>query len=1208
MPDILSFITHTLTAAYDSAIGTPASAGVSAIFKFISNTKSKKQIRASLEKELKGLVDSNLIFQSAAFTNYITYQNPSEKILVWLKESKRIPEAELLDRLTADACGSLRSGDLTVGIPEEQALREFYRKILKIFRESMGAKLDEESRGLLDVMCQQTEGEERRMTAQIQSEGRALSGQLRENQRDMAQGFSQVIGNIAQLQMQMQSDPITLSGKPSLPEAPCKYQQGSEKRELVGQMTAALRSHAWIHLYGKLFTGKTQTLVRVAERLGTYLWVQVDDRKFREMDPEMLSVEEGTVVILDGIPKLCMPEVREKCLQIFERCQKAGCRLITSGYEDVTAYLEGYLKKDALQSFELKGLTDAEVDEIARKHGASEAILKTKGYRNFAVVCRELPPILMEVIQRFEENDWKLNDEILMTILQRRTAPLTEQMAALFQEAVPEEETRRLYYRMLYAGQELQTDWIRPIAAIPEAVTNVDQRMNGLLNRWYYREGCIYRSPNKILEQYAADQLGEEEKRQIDRFLVQKTRSHSLTDQDISNLLTYYGRLQEFDQQGLLCIGYMENMIKQDVRDYYIRPESFWVGTPFPEKMSPMIRCYVRLEQMYMRAWKGVEEACDDVLLTELWEYAKQEPSCRELIVAMFMRMAGASVEKSLQLLEALLREHPEYLREKGEIWQKLAEQDPENVLVKGTLLAAYNGILYTYIAKTEQLKKYLDLAERYFTREDWQELERIKDTNDLLLHMLLRVDREKMPEEGQALWEQTGRLYRLLDDRRTLKLWSHVLRCYLVQTQEQSGYEKAKEIYASVRQIIENSPVEFCENIDMMARIAHDHGQITAEKAFLQKEMAVLPQMDPRDFDRTTLDSGLMYLSLLQADEEEEIEKVHQELQRVAGYLEEEPCAAEKAEAEYWMRLQELGLLEERTLEFVRFVKGLLEEYDRQESEALLAILTKMVHALGYISAMILRQTPPERMPDGSFYTPPRMRMFWNEGSDRDVIQFWQPEKRTMAYLMCGELAEFCGEKELSGELMGEVLHANDFWTENIGNLYRVYVYPEWKMLELGRLDSFLYILPKNYRLWELEELEQKYEALFVCREIFILSLYIAESYAEDKERAIQFCKKLCEEFPNEPIRQIPQEYYAEYRKILNIVTEEDADYTLLKDCFDLVQRKKMVHLDSAMLPLLRMEVPADKKAMIDRALQSADKALGLEDDFIVKRILRKP
>ena len=112
-----------------------------------------------------------------------------------------------------------------------------------------------------------------------------------------------------------------------------------------------------------------------------------------------------------------------------------------------------------------------------RNHNAPEGLFHTKGYRNFVELCKELPPIVMEVVHRMEANGWKYDDDVFMAILTRKTESIEEQMKYLFLDAVDDVEARRLYYRIVYANRAIEKKWMQPIAAIPEKINQSDKNM-----------------------------------------------------------------------------------------------------------------------------------------------------------------------------------------------------------------------------------------------------------------------------------------------------------------------------------------------------------------------------------------------------------------------------------------------------------------------------------------------------------------------------------------------------------------------------------------------------------------------------------------------------------------------------------------------------------------------------------------------------------
>ena len=71
------------------------------------------------------------------------------------------------------------------------------------------------------------------------------------------------------------------------------------------------------------------------------------------------------------------------------------------------------------------------------------------------------------------------------------------------QELSAYEQTRRLYYRMLYINRRVNKAWVAQIASIPEEVEDSDKCLEKLKNRWIYLEGDDYYCSNNILESYA---------------------------------------------------------------------------------------------------------------------------------------------------------------------------------------------------------------------------------------------------------------------------------------------------------------------------------------------------------------------------------------------------------------------------------------------------------------------------------------------------------------------------------------------------------------------------------------------------------------------------------------------------------------------------------------------------------------------------------
>lgn len=65
-------------------------------------------------------------------------------------------------------------------------------------------------------------------------------------------------------------------------------------------------------------------------------------------------------------------------------------------------------------------------------------------------------------------------------------------------------------------------------------------------------------------------------------------------------------------------------MRENDVKKCFLTVENFWEELPLPKGMSPVVKCNVRLNQLYFRAWKGGYEEDLDQRAAEIWGFSRR--------------------------------------------------------------------------------------------------------------------------------------------------------------------------------------------------------------------------------------------------------------------------------------------------------------------------------------------------------------------------------------------------------------------------------------------------------------------------------------------------------------------------------------------------------------------------------------------------------
>lgn len=1172
-----------------------------------NNEELKKFIQEAAEAKLGKLVKEGGIFDCDAMQDYMEHMNPVQNICYHTFSPLPADSSEdMLRKLTEDNIQYLRKKGKTVSVPDESEIKEFYRAVYEICLEAAYAALKPDDKSLAAILSAGIEQGEERTAAQIEKGNREIGAKLDRQAALIQEKLNSLI-------LTEKDSNITLSANvlTNLERMPYKYQEGSEKSAKVKQITGYLRSCFWVHIYGKMFTGKTQLLIRAAERLASYIWMNVTEEIFWHISVSSLDAPEDTVIILDGIPNLENPSVRDKCLQILSDCKAKNCRLLTSGYESAEQYIKGFSVPGEVISTELTGLSEDEICEIMKKHQAPKESLASKSYHSFAKICKNLPPVVMEVVYRMKENGWSYDDDVFMMVIQKKTETIEKQMRHLFLDSVADEHARKLYYRMLYASCPIDRNWVQPIAAIPEPIAQPDQNLKQLQNRWLYREGNYYQFPNTILQSYAQEQLKLEEKNALNRFLVNETIKHPLGPSEITNLLLYYARLENYDGQGFLCYQVMEQMMEHGVKDYLIHPENFWQEMPLPQKMSPFVKVLLRAEQLYFKTWSGEDVTDFPKKRSELWTLAAGDGYGYAFIAMTGMRMAEPNPLFALSLFEDFMKICHGESRDFGQMKDRISDSEEfglPDFWQDQSLFTAYNQILMIHICSLPQLEYYLDILEQYFTPGHWAQLEKVEEITLMIEGMLERVkasgeDQEERHENTVKRW------YAMLDAVHTPALWSGVLYSLLCAYQTDSKYEEAKRLYCSVEKLIKAEPGKYMEIIDMMARIAHDNRDKGLEGRLLQWEMQELILVEKSRLTPVYIDSALLYLEQLTSEDRQEIEQVRRAMQSIAGNLvpsSEYPHIEEKLEAEYWMKFCQTESLPQQMEEFLQFVEKLLESF-REDDAVLKSILTKMCHVLGYISGKLLRGAAPTKLPGGEAYASPKLRMFWNDVKDDDIIRFWKPEKRELLYYMCAELADRYHLEDIGNRLFGKMTSTPDFWSKLLEPLYRLESYMPLKFLEYQDISGLTYCMYKIYEPQERTEIERNGEYLYIVREQMIFSLFIMRLYRKNMNSAIALCERFTESVKEEKYSETGRNYYREYKKVLGIVIREEADFNLLKEAFFHVQKKKELHnMDSALFPLLLLQAPAAQKEMLKENTIKAIKMLRFEHDFKMDEMIR--
>lgn len=1150
----------------------------------IERAKINKKIKSEVEKISK----YSGIFDTDAMCQYLENMRPVQQIYNSVISGNKNIE-EIVNKQARENVNYMKNKNISISVSEEKEIISFYTRIKDICCELLHFSLSSGEKSLLYLMRQDMQSNQNTILNKVVSKEdiAKVENRIEEKVNNFINEINPMGEKINGLKKYYTKNNAILYNT-----APAKIEGGSEKEQFVKKVLELIRKCDWVHVFGKMYVGKTQALIRVTEKIFDFVWINVNEEDFIYIDVNELELSESSILIMDGIPNIANTQILEKCISIFEDCKQKKCKLLTCGYENIEDYVKNY--NIEVCSIELKGFDEKEVKEITRHYVTDTDIFKTVAYSNFVDICKDIPPVVMAVILYLKENNWKFDDKIILSIINKKTDSIEERTKAAFLSCISDETIRRLYYRILYVGKRVDKNLIPYIASVENKIIDYDVKLQKLKNKWMYIENDNYCSSN-LLAGFAEEQLKEYEKKELNEIVINFLRNKTLDPIDISSLFLCYSRLEKYDEQGLLCVDILNNMIENNITNFYIKYENFWIYSKLPENMSTDIKCLVRITQLYYKIWCNEIDDMDYKLRMDEIKIYNNSKFINILIPLFGMKISEFNMKSSINFFT-------EYIDIYDDSPSSNDILPDEYNSIK--ILETFDKLILIKIDTVEYLYMYIAAIKDKISRIGYI----IENTEDIYMVIQYMVGKiYEKTEEKNKLDVILQKVFDWIKVDEYPVLWGCVFNAYLYFLQLQKSYEFIKELYYTNEYIIKQNPEKYCPIIDQMARIAHDNNDFELEKFFFRWEMDIIPKITLHS-DFVMIDSCLIYLDSLETKDFNEIQRVYRNMQIIGNEIESKEknkLLSKNIEAEYWMKMHSLDLLEDNIGEFLIFIKSLIQYFDEQGGDSIKCILVRILHVLWYIYSETFRDKAPDKFPDGEIYAKPALRMFLNDVTEDKILEYWVDEKREAVCLVAGMLADYYNLSDMGNEFFQLMTVKTDFWSEMLENMYRTHSYLQFKLLDSGEYDKFFYVITKEYKRGRKGESVLNSEYILIVIELFIISLYICEIYNENRNKAIDFCEEVILRIHEEMFDNLALQYYLEYKKVLSIIVEEDADFDLLHEAFMRVKtNSNLKNMDSSIFPLLSLEASQEEKLSIKNNIVKVVKNLGPSDFVIYKKI----
>lgn len=800
---------------------------------------------------------------------------------------------------------------------------------------------------------------------------------------------------------------------------------GSERENEVTYILKKLKEKTWIHIWGEIWSGKTQFLKLISDRVYSYKYIDLDrinmnysiediyidmavcsdcDSESKEniVDAFLRKYLLDGVLFVDGIHEAILEDKLVELISLFStKCREKGVKFITCGYMDITTILKVQCDVSDVFVYNLPNLSQSEVIEIMFKNGMPENVVDVRIAKFLSEAFGNVPALVMELIHELKERDWNTDDSYFNDLIMAKADGVEKQLEHVIFSRIDDENVRMLLYRLAGVEHDIPMKVLPEIGKISPEIMQIDKSRYIITSRWGNEKDDMIIIP-RIFRRIANKHLTKHEKEEIHLILIEYYKEKKILDEvEICNLITHLMDLQLYDEVGQLYVNVLASMIDQGVKMDKWGFALFWESTALPEKMSVPIQAVVRLEQVRYLAFADMDYTCQ---FNDLLKIIDKDQECGQFLLFIMALLKNDDfyahskcMEKSLQL--NLWGEKEEEIKKyldgiEGIEWSRFD-------------MSFFDFFILKYCLAVRSVQE-LEIFLKQLKRISLIKIERLIDSQEKVLSTLFERIRIGLKDESKSKygeiieewrnWTRENNLYKLY-----LQMGIPYLR-YLFGTKKE--YDAAIQFF-KMEIPKYNLDLEQHEFIDAMAKLLYECKETDTDRTLIEKSYFSLPEKSESVFDDVYTCLLFMEFADMKHNSQAAERMLNYAMQPDEVHL--EFAVEARAKAEYFINAYFCNQLGSKILDFSKYLIEIVENKNMPKRKVLLTLLLKDIV---YMIGDIIYNDPPLLMPDGERYAEPERNRYWILANEKRIEELYSEEKDIALMLETAELLDFYGYK----------------------------------------------------------------------------------------------------------------------------------------------------------------------------------------------------
>lgn len=990
--------------------------------------------------------------------------------------------------------------------------------------------------------------------------------------------------------------------------------KGSIRKDEVTFILGKLKEMSWIHIWGEVWSGKTQFLKLISDRVYNYKYIDLDQfnsiynieelyigmaevcgctniEKEKIIDLFLLHGMSEGVLFIDGIHEAALNDKIIELISLFSiKCNESKIKLITCGYSDISKSLRNYCDVTDCFIYRLPGLSEQEVTEIMFKNNMPQNTVDKKIAKFLSAGFGNIPALVMELIFELKEKRWVVDEDYFTDLLMAKSDNVEIQLERIIFSRILDENVRKLLYRIAGVGHDVPVKVLNEIGEIEPKIKELDKARYIITSRWgIEKEGMI--SLPRVFTKVANKYLTESEKEELHIILINFYKETKILDEiAVINLISHLSDLRLYNELGELYINVLASMMDQNIKDDPCYFATFWSSLKLPEEMSVSIKAMIRMAQVRYLAFADKKYVYQ---LDELLKIVDSNHECGQFLLMLMPLLNSNDFNSHNKCMKKCLE-----LNLWDEVDNELKVEIDRSNMIEWAYpdMSVFDLFIMKYSMLVSNVQEF-KIFVLQLKRTPLQKLQKLLANAENVPFVVLERVRINLTDHEKEEYKDSLISLRSWAKETELDVlyWKaniSFLR-YLFETRKL--YEDALKFFEKNKSDIEGE--RYHEFVDAMAKLLYECRDKNVDKKLIRESYNSLPDISKEIFE--DIYTCIMYMDIASLQENKDASKRMLEYALQPDKIHMDFSIYARAKSEYYINAYMNGHLKDVIIEFSEFVFRLVQDIDIPKRKVIIPLLVSDVL---YMVSDIVYQTPPITLPNGESYAVPKRGRYWIIQNEDKVESLFSEDNEPPLLLMLAQLLEYYGYVEIADDFCKNIFSSKEITKPILSNLF---VFNSYLLLTLAKHKKWKIIC------WFIEYLNDRFisdnDISVPIKTLLIISAYLADISKSGDFNKINLEKICLLEILN--VKNSWKRYFIEYCKIVKVFVYEEGDTDILLECANKISNTDLDLLRGAIYILMYTRTSKENKIAIQEIIKkvSVDMRLGIEKDYFFYVLLKK-